>query len=77
MIIPKSDKTLMVTPNCAAKTNIPKNATGNPKATQIANLKFKNNARKNNTNKMPEIAFLVKSQVLSFKVILLSLVTLN
>ena len=47
----------MVTPNCAAKINIPKNEIGKPKATQNANLTFKNNAKKNNTKRIPITPF--------------------
>ena len=77
IIIPNKDKTLIVTPNCAAKINIPKKDIGKPKATQNAKRKFKNNAKKKSTKSIPEIAFLVNNQVLSFKVVLLSLVTFN
>ena len=67
----------MVTPNCAAKINIPKKEIGNPKATQKASLKFKKSAKKKSTKRIPEIAFLAKRVVLSFNVILKSRVTLN
>ena len=67
----------MVTPNCAAKINIPKKEIGKPKATQKANRKFKKRAKKKRTRSIPEIAFLAKSAVLSFKVMLKSRVTLN
>ncbi len=43
----------MVTSNCAAKINIPKKAIGSPAATHNANRTFKNNAKKNKTNKIP------------------------
>ena len=67
----------MVTPNCEAKINMPKKAIGKPNATQIANLKFKKSAKKNSTSSIPEIAFFVSNQVLSFSVVLRSLVTFN
>ena len=67
----------MVTSNCAAKINIPKKAIGNPKATQIANLKFKNNAKKKSTKSIPTTPFSTKSFVLPFNVIEASLETFN
>ena len=67
----------MVTLNCAAKMNIPKNAIGKPNATQIAKRKFKNNAKKNKTKRIPTTPFSINNLVLPFKVKLLSLVTLN
>ncbi len=77
IIIPKSDKTLMVTLNCEAKINIPKKAIGKPKATQIAKRTFRKSAKKKSTNKIPTIPFSINNFVLPFKVSLLSLVTFN
>ena len=77
IIIPKSDNTLMVTLNCAAKINIPKKATGKPKATQIAKRKFKNNAKKKSTNRIPTTPFSINNFVLPFNVIEASLETFN
>ena len=56
---------------------MPKKDIGNPKATQKAKRKFKNSAKKKSTKSIPEIAFLVNNQVLSFKVVLRSLVIFN
>ena len=57
----------MVTLNCAAKINIPKNAIGKPKATHKAKRKFKNSAKKKSTNKIPTIPFSINNFVLPFK----------
>ena len=63
IIIPKSDKTFIVTSNCPAKINIPKNEIGKPKATQNAKRIFKNKDKNINTNNIPTIAFSVKRSV--------------
>ena len=52
-IIPKRDIKLIVISNSPAKMNIPKNEIGILKATQKANLIFKNRDRKINTRKIP------------------------
>ena len=47
IIIPKVDKTLIVSPKIGANINIPKKETGRPKATQKAILEFKKIERNN------------------------------
>ena len=65
----------MVTLKKPAKTNMPKKATGRPKATQKAKRVFKNSDRKINTKIIPTIAFSVKRAVRCVKVIDRSLIT--
>ncbi len=57
--------------------NIPKNATGNPKATQKANLVFRKRLRKMSTRTIPIIAFSVRSSVRCTNVLERSETTLN
>ena len=77
IIIPKRDKTLMVTLKYPANMNIPKNAIGKPNATQKAKRVFKNNDKNIRTNSIPIMAFSVKSSVLCTKVVDKSLTTFN
>ncbi len=63
IIMPKRDSTFMVTSKYPAKTNIPKNATGSPKATQNANLVLRKRERKIKTRIIPMIAFSVNNCV--------------
>ncbi len=59
----------MVTLKKPANTNIPKNATGRPKATQKANRVFKKRERKINTKIIPMMAFSVNNWVRCTKVV--------
>ncbi len=77
MIMANKESTLMVMPTLEAKMNIPRKATGKPKATQNANLVFKNNERKIKTNTIPIAAFSANSRVLWSNVTEASLTTLS
>ncbi len=63
MIIPNKESTLIVTPAKGATTNIPKKATGSPKATQKANLVFKKSDKNTKTKIIPMMAFSVSNSV--------------
>ena len=57
--------------------NIPKKATGKPKATQNAKRVFKNIDKKSNTNNIPTIAFSVSNAVRWFSVMDRSRITFS
>ena len=57
IIIPKRERTLMVTSKYPAKINIPKKEIGNPKATQNARRVLRNKDKKINTKNTPMRAF--------------------